>query len=72
MGFKTGDDYFDAVEGMSNQAVHLIDTTGQSYTVDVDALPSVRSKGDDLTGRLKVQKGAQLRHVVMGKVAIRS
>ena len=67
VGFKTGDDYFDAVEGMSNQAVHLIDTTGQSYTVDVDALPSGRSKGDDLTGRLKVQKGAQLRHVVMGE-----
>ncbi|MBG6026197.1 DNA topoisomerase IV subunit A [Proteus mirabilis] len=67
VGFKSGDDYFDAVEGMSNQPVHLIDTTGQSYTVDVDALPSGRSKGDALTERLKVQKGAQLRHVVMGE-----
>ena len=66
-GFKAGDSYFDAIEGMSNQPVHLIDTTGQSYTVDIDALPSGRSKGDTLADRLKIQKGAQLRHVIMGE-----
>ncbi|RLR50321.1 DNA topoisomerase IV, partial [Pseudomonas aeruginosa] len=64
VGFKAGDNYFEAIEGMSNQPVHLIDTTGQSYTIDVDALPSGRSKGDTLLDKLKVQTGAQLRHIV--------
>lgn len=43
----------------------FIDTTGRSYSVDPLELPSARSQGEPLTGRLTLPPGATVEHVLM-------
>ena len=48
-----------------NQAVVFIDSTGRSYALDPLSLPSARSQGEPLTGKLNLPAGATIEYVVM-------
>ncbi|MBO0222860.1 DNA topoisomerase IV subunit A, partial [Vibrio parahaemolyticus] len=47
--------------------VVFLDTTGRSYSVDPLELPSARSQGEPLTGRLSLPPGATIEHVLMAQ-----
>ena len=65
MNYKSGDGYFLAVRGKSNQSVYFFDDTGRSYTTAAHTLPSARGQGEPLSGRLSVPSGAQFVGVMM-------
>ncbi|EDJ87815.1 DNA topoisomerase IV subunit A [Haemophilus influenzae] len=65
LSYKAGDSYLAHACGKSNQAVAFIDSTGRSYALDPLSLPSARSQGEPLTGKLNLPTGATIEYVVM-------
>lgn len=65
LSYKAGDSYRAHACGKSNQAVVFIDSTGRSYALDPLSLPSARSQGEPLTGKLNLPAGATIEYVVM-------
>ncbi|AWS50733.1 DNA topoisomerase IV subunit A [Providencia rettgeri] len=65
LNYKAGDGFKGAARGKSNQAAVFLDTTGRSYSVDPLELPSARSQGEPLTGKLTLPPGATIEHVLM-------
>lgn len=65
LSYKAGDNYRSHACGKSNQAVVFIDSTGRSYALDPLSLPSARSQGEPLTGKLNLPAGATIEYVVI-------
>lgn len=65
LSYKAGDGYLAHACGKSNQAAVFIDSTGRSYAIDPLTLPSARSQGEPLTGRLTLPASATIEHVIM-------
>ncbi|AVL72632.1 DNA topoisomerase IV subunit A [Providencia rettgeri] len=65
LNYKAGDGFKGAARGKSNQAAVFLDSTGRSYSVDPLELPSARSQGEPLTGKLSLPPGATIEHVLM-------
>ena len=65
LSYKAGDNYRAHAYGKSNQAVVFIDSTGRSYALDPLSLPSARSQGEPLTGKLNLPAGATIEYVLM-------
>ena len=65
LSYKAGDNYRAHACGKSNQAVVFVDSTGRSYALDPLSLPSARSQGEPLTGKLNLPAGATIEYVVM-------
>lgn len=65
LSYKASDNYRAHAYGKSNQAVVFIDSTGRSYALDPLSLPSARSQGEPLTGKLNLPAGATIEYVVM-------
>ena len=65
LSYKAGDNYRAHACGKSNQAIVFIDSTGRSYALDPLSLPSARSQGEPLTGKLNLPAGATIEYVVM-------
>ena len=65
LSYKAGDKYLAHACGKSNQPVIFIDRTGRSYALDPLSLPSARSQGEPLTGKLTLPAGATIEQVIM-------
>ena len=65
LSYKAGDKYLAHACGKSNQPVIFIDSTGRSYALDPLSLPSARSQGEPLTGKLTLPAGAMIEQVIM-------
>ena len=65
LSYKAGDKYLAHACGKSNQPVIFIDNTGRSYALDPLSLPSARSQGEPLTGKLTLPPGATIEQVIM-------
>lgn len=66
LAYRSGDSFLAAVAGRSNQPAYFIDSTGRSYSVPAHELPSARSQGEPLTGRLNPPAGAMFVQVAAG------
>ena len=55
LSYKSGDAYKMAVKGKSNQMAIFFDTAGRAFSLAAHTLPSARSQGEPLTGRVKSQ-----------------
>ena len=66
LNYKSGDGFQDSVRGRSNQSAMFIDSTGRVYSVSAHGLPSARSLGEPLAGRVKPPDGATFIGVMMG------
>lgn len=66
LNYKAGDNYHAHAHGKSNQAALFLDNTGRSYAIEPLTLPSARSQGEPLTGKLNLPAGANLVDVIMG------
>lgn len=69
LSYKAGDGFLAKAEGRSNQPVHVLDSTGRSYSVAASTLPSARGQGEPLTTRLSPPAGASFLHLLMGDAA---
>ncbi len=64
--YKSGDAFLQAAQLRSNQQVAFIDSTGRSYSLPAHNLPSARSHGEPLTGKLSPPAGAGFAHLIGG------
>ena len=65
LNYKAGDGYKTSVKGKSNQPVIFIDSTGRSYAIEPNTLPSARGQGEPLSGKLSLPIGAQVEQMMM-------
>ncbi len=66
LNYKSGDQFQDSARGRSNQAAMFLDSTGRVYSVASHGLPSARSLGEPLAGKVKSPDGATFVGVMMG------
>ncbi|MGA9851955.1 MAG: DNA topoisomerase IV subunit A [Gammaproteobacteria bacterium] len=67
LSYKAGDSFLAAAYGKSNQSAIFLDSTGHAYTLPAHSLPSARSQGEPLTGRLSPPDGAGFAGVLIGE-----
>lgn len=60
LAFKAGDRYHLAARGKTNQPLVLLDDSGRTYTLAAHNLPSARSQGEPVTGRINPAAGAHM------------
>ncbi len=66
LSYRSGDGYLASAKGRTTQAAYILDTTGRAYAISTHDLPSARSQGEPLTGRLKPPAGSLFTHVLAG------
>ncbi|WP_150538651.1 DNA topoisomerase IV subunit A [Actinobacillus vicugnae] len=65
LSYRAGDGYLAHAHGRSNQPVVFLDSTGRAYALDPTSLPSARSQGEPLTGKISLPEGATVQQVLM-------
>lgn len=68
LNYRSGDEYLGSAQGRSNQDAVFLDSHGRSYTLAAHTLPTARSQGEPLTGRVNPPEGAFFTGVVAGDV----
>ncbi len=66
LNYRSGDSFLDAVKCRSTESVFILDSTGRAYNSTVHDLPSARTQGEPLTGRLNPPAGAVFQHLLTG------
>ncbi|HEV7165046.1 MAG TPA: DNA topoisomerase IV subunit A [Gammaproteobacteria bacterium] len=69
LSYKSGDAFLSAAYGKSNQSAVFLDSTGRVYTLPAHTLPSARSQGEPLTGRVAPPDGATFAGALIGEPA---
>ncbi len=67
LNYKSGDSYLAHTCGKSNQQAVFLGSDGRSYSLESHSLPSARSQGEPITGRLNIAQGTSVRQVIMGE-----
>ena len=67
LGYRSGDKFEAAARGRSNQQAVFLDSTGRAYALPAHTLPSARGHGEPLSGRLTLEPGARMLHVLLGE-----
>ncbi len=67
LSYKSGDIFLAAAAGRSNQQAVFLDSSGRCYALPVHSLPSARSHGEPLSGRLKPPAGSSFQAVICGQ-----
>ena len=67
LGYKSGDAFCSQASGQSRQMSVFLDSTGRAYALPAHSLPSARSHGEPLTGRLNPPVGSSFCQVLMGQ-----
>jgi topoisomerase IV subunit A len=65
LGYKSGDGFKFAAKGKSNQNIAILDSIGRSYAIPARGLPSARSQGEPITGRINPIAGATFEACLM-------
>ncbi|WP_136253125.1 DNA topoisomerase IV subunit A [Onishia niordana] len=60
LSYKSGDRFHLAARGKTNQPLVLLDDTGRAYTLSAHNLPSARSQGEPITGRVNTAAGSHM------------
>jgi topoisomerase-4 subunit A len=66
LSYKSGDSFLCSARGKSTQTAVFLDSAGRAYGLPAHSLPSARSQGEPLTGRLNPTAGAGFRGVLIG------
>ncbi|MCE0493389.1 DNA topoisomerase IV subunit A [Vibrio salinus] len=67
LNYKSGDKYLAHACGRSNQQAIFFGSDGRCYSLESHTLPSARSQGEPITGRLNISEGTQVKKVIMGE-----
>ncbi len=63
--YKSGDQYLTSAQGRSNQPLVAFDTTGRAYSLQTHTLPSARSQGEPLSGRIDLATNAKIAQLAL-------
>ena len=66
LSYKTGDSFGQAARGRTNDLLVFLDSAGRTYNLQAASLPSARSQGEPLTGRLNPPDGTRFVGLGMG------
>ncbi len=66
LAYRGEDAFGHAARGRSNDTLVFLDSAGRAYNVSAVSLPSARTQGEPLTGRLKPPPGARFVGVALG------
>ena len=69
LSYRSGDSFFMALPGRSNEDVVFLDSTGRAYTLAAHTLPSARGQGEPLSGRTNPPSGAYFTGMITGDLA---
>jgi len=67
LNYRSGDGFLDAVKCRTTQPVYILDSTGRAYSTSSHDLPSARTQGEPLTGRLNPPPGSLFLHLLAGQ-----
>ena len=67
LSYRAGDAYLSSAKGRTTQPAYVLDSTGRVYSLTTHDLPSARSQGEPLTGRLNPPPGALFSSVFSGQ-----
>jgi topoisomerase-4 subunit A len=67
LSYRAGDAYLSAAKGRTTQPAYVLDSTGRVYMITTHDLPSARSQGEPLTGRLNPPPGSLFVDVFTGQ-----
>lgn len=67
LNYRAGDAYLSAAKGRTTQPAYVLDSTGRVYSITTHDLPSARSQGEPLTGRLNPPAGSLFTDVFTGQ-----
>lgn len=65
LNYRSGDSFLMQTRGRSNESVVLLDSSGRSYSLLAQSLPSARGQGDPVTKYLKPAAGVNFPAVLM-------
>ena len=68
LNYREGDTFFASAKGRNNQNAVFLDSKGKAYTLPCHSLPSARSHGEPLSGRLNAESGETFAGVISGPV----
>ena len=66
LSYKAGDGFLAQARGNTRMPTLLLDSTGRIYTLPTHELPSARSHGEPVSGRISLPKGARIVAVALG------
>lgn len=66
LNYKSGDQFLASARGRSNQNALFFDSTGRSYSLPINTLPSARTQGEPLSNRLSPPAGAEFISLFLG------
>lgn len=66
LNYKSGDSFLSAVYGKSQEQVVFLDSTGRTYSLFANTLPSARGQGEPLSGHVSPPAGATFIAAMMG------
>ena len=69
LSYKAGDKYLTSTQGRSNQPLVAFDTNGRAYSVQTHTLPSARSQGEPLSGRIDLTAGSKVTQLALADEA---
>jgi topoisomerase-4 subunit A len=67
LNYKSGDAFYLAIKGRSNQSASFIDDAGRAYALEAHTLPSARGQGEPLSGRFNAPSGVHFAAAVCAK-----
>ena len=67
LNYRAGDGYLAACKGRTTLPTYVLDSTGRVYSITTHDLPSARSQGEPLTGRLNPPPGSLFTDVFSGQ-----
>jgi len=67
LSYRAGDGYLSSAKGRTTLPAYVLDSTGRVYTITTHDLPSARSQGEPLTGRLNPPPGSIFTDVFTGQ-----
>lgn len=66
LSYKSGDGFLASAQGRSNQLAIFLDSTGRAYALPAHSLPSARSQGEPITGKVTPPPGASFISALAG------
>jgi len=67
LSYRSGDAYLSSAKGRTTQPAYILDSTGRVYMITTHDLPTARSQGEPLTGRLNPPPGSLFTDVFCGQ-----
>ena len=67
LNYKSGDAYLTSAQGRSNETALFMDASGKVFSVAAHTLPSAKSQGEPLSGRVSVEATVPVQYVLCDK-----